>query len=379
MIPAPISFQKNKFTPFEKNVDKPEIKPHWTFKYKKEYIDLLSKEKKGNEKLSRLKNGETLFKKAGDAKWQIYTVPIIARMRNQLNKGGKPQLFTEEHISENTVFAFDLHINNLDQFNKTMKEVMCGNHYLRMGRGGRPFEVVDFHKITSPQPYPKREGEKEEKYILFATDTILRDANLNFYTGINQEFLDANFGEGRFQLKDNTHVESVRISGFNAASGFVKNPKIGIKAGSIILVEDAKPTESIPEFIGEDNDWGFGRIAVMEKGIKWEETPKKEQEKQEKRRTASEVKSEVDDIVKILKKLTKSHLQWVRSEINYLRYQKSDKINDKLLGELSKKADKLGGKDFGDVAKVIEKLKECDNEIFELGLREAILAKDGGN
>ena len=374
VIPVPMSFQKNKFTPLE-NVEKPENKPHWSFDYKKEYIDLLNTEKKGNDKLSRLKNGETLCRKAGDAQWQVYIVPIIARMRNQLNKGEKTDLFTEEHIQEDTVFAFDLHINDLNQFNKTMKEIMNGKHYLRLGRGGRPFKIIDFHKIE------EKKVESKEKYILFASDTILRDKNLNFYTGIDQKVLDDIFGEKRYELIDNTHVESIRISGFNAASGFVKNPKIGIKAGSIILVKDNEPSKSISEFIGEDSDWGFGKIVVMKKGIKWDETLKYKQEKNEQKRIVSEVKKEVEDIKEILKKLTKSHLQWVRSEINYLRYQKSEKINDTLAAVISKKADKLGGKDFSDVTKKLEKVKGYSNEVFEVGLREAILvAKDkGGN
>ena len=122
----------------------------------------------------------------------------------------------------------------------------------------------------------------------------------------------------------------------------------------------------------------------MEKGVTVDDTIEHKQKETLAKKTHNEIDSLVTAIKNAFAGISKAHLQWVRSEVNRIRYEKGSVSIQDINQRILEQSKKLGGKDFAKVVPGLEKALEKNNlteQIFELGLREAILeAKEkGGN
>lgn len=260
-----------------------------------------------------------------DGSWLRYAPAMRVHMRNHtpdLDSMGKrqaePELFSMEEIAEQTSFVAKLRFDDpetANAFSRLFAPVLSGGEWLAIGRGGRPVEVV---KVADVPSVPVREF-KDDWTLTLLSDTVVRGEHLGFLTGLDILTLCRLAGMEALDWKMLGISETVRLHGFNAASGLRRTPVLAIRRGSCWRITGAgshKLAEALAclPAIGERTLEGCGRFAIDVQPITGLVTPEKGEARLENncgeslRRAAWKIAGE-----KWAQSPSPSQLQWLRS------------------------------------------------------------------
>ncbi|RJP34720.1 MAG: hypothetical protein C4527_01660 [Candidatus Omnitrophota bacterium] len=234
----------------------------------------------------RSKGDVYLFRCSETEPWFQYTPEIAVHMRNQVPNRDNPDgsLFSDEEIVENTDFLIDIDFHgNEDHAKKFLhlfKNVLNGKTWLRIGRGGRPVEVVRAVWIEGKKDSKTIVGYPGSITVTLESDLIARSPqNFGFYNSLDPRMLAELVGiideENQFSsLPKNTYsyCDHEEIRGFNAASGLPRTPVLAIRRGSAIHIQsnesNCEQVRSLceklctTEHLGERTWEGFGRFRL---------------------------------------------------------------------------------------------------------------------
>lgn len=224
------------------------------------------------EKLKRPAANEFLFRANPDAPWQRYTPEIHERLRTSVPRSGQQDeqaLFSNEEIAEQTLFLADLIVTNEAQARTLAQFVqMLNQHWLRIGRGGKPLVLESAQWLAPEKKLPPERGSCDFTLLLLS-DLIARDELGNFHDGLTAPILCQLAGlpaDSDVRI-DKNFSEGLNLYGFNALTGLPRMAQRGIKAGSIARVSGADAAKlraalSQKTFLGESPEEGFGRFVV---------------------------------------------------------------------------------------------------------------------
>lgn len=201
---------------------------------------------------------------------------IQLQMRNHIEHDGikhATALFSEEVLSENQLFSVDIILTSQDKLKKwteIFSSLLSGYDCLRMGRGGVPFICTGYEFIS--QETQNYTLEKDSKwYLLFTSDTILRDEYHNFITMVDDGVLSKLLkidpdASGKEKVKmTSSAVDTIRVTGYNSASGYRSVPKLAIRRGSAAAFTVLAPINiSDGLSVTEDYDIGYGRMILKQ-------------------------------------------------------------------------------------------------------------------
>lgn len=224
------------------------------------------------EKLKRPAANEFLFRASPDIPWQRYTPEIHERLRTSVPRSGQQgeqALFSNEEIAEQTLFLADLIVTNEAQA-KTLAQLVevLNQHWLRIGRGGKPSVLESAQWIAPEKKLPAESGSCDFTLLLLS-DLIARDTLGNFHDGLTAPILCQLAGlpaDSDVRI-DKNYSEGLNLYGFNALTGLPRMAQRGIKAGSIVRVSGADAAKlraalAQKTFLGESPEEGFGRFVL---------------------------------------------------------------------------------------------------------------------
>ncbi|ACD82936.1 RAMP superfamily CRISPR-associated protein [Candidatus Methylacidiphilum infernorum] len=233
--------------------------------------DLILQQPQDQENLDRPKEEEFLFRKSPkDSRWQRYRPQILERLHTRVpseyNKT-EQALFSMEEIAEGTHFLADILLTEPRQI-EILKEALqvVARCWLRVGRGGRPLELVSATWLP-----PATHGSKlvsEGFTLLLESDLIARDSLGNFVERLEAKTIADLVGFPADRLiTRKSFSESRELLGFNAATGLPRLAQLSIKAGSVVWIEGEGATElrqRLAEYLalGECPEEGFGRFRI---------------------------------------------------------------------------------------------------------------------
>lgn len=224
------------------------------------------------EKLKRPAANEFLFRASQDVPWRRYIPEIHERLRTSVPRSGQQDeqaLFSNEEIAEQTLFLADLIVTNEVQA-KTLAQLVqvLNQHWLRIGRGGKPLVLESAQWLAPEKKLPAQSG-CGDFTLLLLSELIARDALGNFHDSLNAPVLCQLAGlpaDSDVQIEKN-YSEGLNLYGFNALTGLPRMAQRGIKAGSIVRISGAdaaklRATLAQKDFLGESPEEGFGRFVL---------------------------------------------------------------------------------------------------------------------
>jgi hypothetical protein len=174
---------------------------------------------------------------------------------------GEPELFAQHEIVERTLFIADLGIPNDPDIAANLQEWISTGSWLRVGRGGRPVEIVASLAMDMPASCcDDADASSSKRYFLLASDLILRDdetlETLPWLQPNQSGKLAAALGAALVDLPQTLRGRD--IHGFNGVSRLPRQPEYALARGGVFAAVGA-----VPPFAGERIHEGFGRILPL--------------------------------------------------------------------------------------------------------------------
>jgi len=200
--------------------------------------------------------------------WIAYRPKLRVRLRNGRPDPNQadPSLFAIEQIVEDTCFLCDLRGERdaMEQLADSLKPVLEGDRWLRVGRGGAPVEVNRLAWIKLPSGAKATIG-----YLILTSDLLVRDEKLRWYTSLDEETFRM-LPDWPDDVKVSPVVqEAAPVHGFNGTARLWRMPAFAIRRGSVFRVEGSgisRLAEMIAagQWLGERIHEGFGRFRLDE-------------------------------------------------------------------------------------------------------------------
>lgn len=234
-------------------------------------IERLSSAEKPAEKLKRPAPDEYLFRNDPHARWECYRVEMQQRLRTRVPNQETPDqaLFSNEEIAEKTAFVSDILVTDSQAAQSLMQGLQLAmQHWLRMGRGGRPLQIEQLLWLGSE--HPEQDAQPSEFILLCESDVILRDEWLRYQTKFSPADLARWLGKENLKVsskQQDSYFDHRQVFGFNATSGLPRPVQIAIMAGSALRISGEDAPELYCELahrltIGEFAEEGFGRFSL---------------------------------------------------------------------------------------------------------------------
>ena len=218
-------------------------------------------------KLKRPASDLFVYRASRAESWTTFRPERRVRLRNGRPdpRQADPSLFTIEQIVEGTVFLCELRGDQADmaELARTLKPVLQGRRWLRVGRAGAPVEVVCHAWSSTPSPAEVTVSAT----LTLTSDLLVRDELLRWCMSLDEALLR--------QLPDwpgDVSVtpivqESVSVHGFNGTARLWRMPASGIRRGSVFTVEGdgvARLARMAAEgrWLGERTHEGCGRFRL---------------------------------------------------------------------------------------------------------------------
>lgn len=239
------------------------------------FDDLGAPRPSDGEKPKRPGAREFLVRHGAEPNWVRYSPIMSVHLRNQsadlFDISGKPvaepQLFSMEEIAEDTSFLGELRFPDTTAataFARHFAPVLAGGEWLAIGREARPVEVATMENaLPSASPIPE-----DDWTLTLTSDLVLRSPHLGFLTDLDIATLCAETGiEPQANWKIRGFAETVRLHGFNAASGLRRKSALAIRRGSCWRI-DGPGSRLLGQAlakraaIGDRTNEGLGRFAI---------------------------------------------------------------------------------------------------------------------
>jgi hypothetical protein len=262
VLPIPLYLQSPKSTPENSEFPhwaKPEAHPYRALNVKEDLNALADRDDENRgEKTKRPHEDEYVAKFGDNQPWLRYQPQTTVRLRNHFTD---EKLFAIEEIAEHTCFMVDIQFENekdCHQFMMQFAEVLSGQAWLTIGRGGAPVQVTHYSTSVPQSAKPER----DDLYLTFTSDWIVRGEHLGFLEGLDAKAWRGLVGVEPKLIKDMTDFEWVY--GHNATSGLPRASAVAIRRGSTWRL---KNTEFITKLLnksvyGERTDEGYGRYRI---------------------------------------------------------------------------------------------------------------------
>lgn len=246
---------------------KPEAHPYRALTAKDDLNALADRGDDRDEKTKRPHEDEYVAKFGNTQAWLRYQPQTTVRLRNHFTD---EKLFAIEEIAEHTCFMVDIQFENekdCHQFMTQFAEVLSGQAWLTIGRGGAPVQVM--HYSTSVPHSAKPEG--DDLYLTLTSDWIVRGKHLGFLEGLDaQAWEDKDLVGVAPELKkdkrekEQSLTEFEWVYGHNATSGLPRASAVAVRRGSTWrLKKSAFVSELLKKPVyGERTDEGYGRYRI---------------------------------------------------------------------------------------------------------------------
>lgn len=267
VLPIPLSIRTPKAHPERADV------PWWSQRSSRTYLgdagerDGLLGQTSAAGKPKRPGEHEYLFRTGPGSPWRRYAPQMPIRMHTQVPDQEKSTqaLFSQQEISEHTLFVADLVVHTLDAA-KTLTNFMSElpTHWLRIGRGGRP--LIIRNSVWLPAQGPPASSDANFRLTL-TSDLIARDEILAFETALSARLLAKLVGLPNADVDGTDISDTCAIRGFNAITGLPRPAQLAIRRGSTISITGPDATtvrerlQSITA-LGELHEEGFGRFVL---------------------------------------------------------------------------------------------------------------------
>lgn len=290
LLPAPLSYRLPKGSAKTASV------PAWAMPAASEikYLDakqdqLPLQQSAESSQSKRLADDAYVLRCGRQDAWRLYRAPLMQRMRigapdvgwqqsrsDRADLRNRQDLFTSEEIPERTEFVADIVFEDTADARTLAERLSERMGDLKLGRGGRPVEVVRaiwIDRAAHVCADDVNEVVKDSLRIVLESDLILRGPNLGFVTQFDRPVLaallqdaglDADFVQS---LSIESIADTTHISGFNASSGLPRAVQLGMRRGSTMRVTGS--TEHLQQLHtalagqkawGERTHEGFGRL-----------------------------------------------------------------------------------------------------------------------
>lgn len=245
---------------------KPEAHPYRALNAKEDLNALADRDDENRgEKTKRPHEDEYVAKFGNTQPWLRYQPQTTVRLRNHFTD---EKLFAIEEIAEHTCFMVDIQFENekdCHQFMTQFAEVLSGQSWLTIGRGGAPVQVMHYSTSVPPSAKP----ESDDLYLTLTSDWIVRGKHLGFLEGLDtQEWTDLVGVAPEFKKdkreKEQSLTEFEWVYGHNATSGLPRASAVAIRRGSTWrLKKNPFVSELLKKPVyGERTDEGYGRYRI---------------------------------------------------------------------------------------------------------------------
>ncbi len=263
-------------------------------------LNLSERQRFAGGKYKRVKTPDLLFSTDGNT-YRLVRPKTMVLMRNRTpsHRAGRPafdsrrpagdtdpralegpgDLFAETALVEEQFFLAEIRFNTqaaASAFNAVAATFRGANpHWLRVGRGGRPVEVVKVAWLPDSAPaQPTNPNPAPTTFTLtLRSDLIARAPDLGFHTTMDVATLAELAGVSKpgGRIPEGKSFEETRVvHGFNTAAGTHRTPALALKRGSAYRIESAPPElfqalhslEAAGRGLGERTEEGFGRFAL---------------------------------------------------------------------------------------------------------------------
>ncbi len=223
-----------------------------------------------SEKLKRPKEGEFLFQEQPNGDWQRYQTQTLERLHTRVPNPSLQRdqaLFSTEELAENTYFLADLYCTEDAQWERVQDLLNAlQGQWLRLGRGGRPVEIVAAGSLPQTA-LPK--AQDSEFVFLLESDLVARNPWGNFTDRLDAHLLAELVGMPELQVQNegDPFSEAQALYGFQAMTGLPRQAQFSIRAGSVLRVggPDAGKLRAALHnrlALGENPEEGLGRFRL---------------------------------------------------------------------------------------------------------------------
>lgn len=236
-------------------------------------VDSLAAAAPAEERRKRPGEHDYLYRAGPDSPWRRHSPLLREHLRNALPTREQPEgaLFSLEEIAEDSLFVAELDFAGLAPaaraaFLADFAPVLAGRRWLALGREGRPVEVAGAVWCPARRHPPAPVG--QSSFTLFLeSDCILRDPWLRFVDSLDAPTLAGALAMPAAGLEVAGLAETIRVQGFNAASGLHRAPELGIRRGACFRVAgpaamEARARLAALSHLGERGWEGLGRFRL---------------------------------------------------------------------------------------------------------------------